>query len=469
MTDAQAKGRGHVRMIKHWRILPALVATIFVLGLAYGSYQSLTTTQVVQIVSGVPGGGYFELGQKLEQILYADFEPQSLERPIIFHHMDSRGPQENLRLLAHREAQLGLALEGLSVNPKASGNADLRGLIKVSSSNLHIIVGRQLGQQLGKPITKFSDLVENVRQRLGRPLRVYIGSPQGSTYTVMNYILTYYKTSTGADLGWEVIEQSSDNEAAEALLQNRVDVVCLLVATGSPAVVSLSQHGVLVPLSDGVIEAIHMLHPALLRQTIAAGVYNKDFPQAAIATLGAEDILVANEEVSNRLAYRIVRTLALHWPELQTGVLLPEDFAKAQLSQNDYFPLHPGAVAYYKGENVPLWPWFEDQIAVLIEHRDLALTVLGGVPTVYGVFYAWYQRRRVGYLMSEIATLRKQGAIDQASIENVRMHAITLVAQGKLDRDSYTSLTEFINAEVQDASMKAARSAKNITPSPPLP
>jgi TRAP-type uncharacterized transport system substrate-binding protein len=93
--------------------------------------------------------------------------------------------------------------------------------------------------------------------------------------------------------------------------------------------------------------------------TIPAGVYNKDFPRAAVLTLGADDILIANGEVTNRLAYRIVRTIAIHWQELQSGTLLPENFVKAQLHENDYYPLHPGAVVYYKGEEVPLWPWFE--------------------------------------------------------------------------------------------------------------
>ncbi|HEY6085307.1 MAG TPA: hypothetical protein VIU63_07905 [Nitrospira sp.] len=34
----------------------------------------------------------------------------------------------------------------------------------------------------------------------------------------------------------------------------------------------------------------------------------------------------------------IIRTLALHWPELERGVFLPQDFAQAQLKENDYFP-----------------------------------------------------------------------------------------------------------------------------------
>jgi hypothetical protein len=322
---------------------------------------------------------------------------------------------------------------------------------------LHLIAGPHLSQAIGRPITKLSDLVESVPAKLNRRLRVFMGSAHGSTHAVMSHILTYYKTTTGADLGWELVTERSYAEAVQDFLASRIDLMCLLVATGSPTVVQMSQHGILLTLPDAMIDAVHMLHPALTAQTIPAGVYNKDFPKAPVATLGAEDILVANAEVSNRLAYRIVRTLAIHWPELQTGVLLPEDFAQAQLKQNDYFPLHPGAVAFYKGEKVPLWPWFENKLTVLMEHREVALSVLGGIPTLYTLLYAWYQRRRVTQVMGQIAALRRQGTVDHAAIENVRMHALTLMAQGKLSRESYTSLNEFIEAQLKHVSTSPSR------------
>jgi TRAP-type uncharacterized transport system substrate-binding protein len=449
------------------KYLPVAAAGVLGLVLAAGFYRSLTTTQTLYIASGKPGGGYYELGQKLEQILRADFEQQALEAPIAFDHLDSRGPQENLTLLAHRQAQLGLVLEGLSVRPKEAGSADIRGLIKLSTSNLHVIAGVHLSQAIGKPLTKFAEVVETVPAKLNRRLRVFMGSSHGSTHAVMTHILTYYKTTTGADLGWEVVTERSYAEAVQDFLASRIDLMCLLVATGSPTVVEMSQHGVLLTLPDAMIDAVHMLHPALTAQTIPAGVYNKDFPKAAVATLGAEDILVANAEVSNRLAYRIVRTLAIHWPELQTGVLLPEDFAQAQLKENDYFPLHPGAVAFYKGQNVPLWPWFENKLTALIEHREIALSVLGGIPTVYTLLYAWYQRRRVTQLMGRIAALRRQGTADSAAIENIRMHALTLMAQGKLSRESYTSLNEFIEAQLKQPSARPSIPVSEEQPAHP--
>ncbi len=434
-----------------WRIVPAVIASILALVLAYEIYESLNVTQTFYIASGAPGGGYYELGDKLRQVLNADLGRQRFEAPLVFQSSDSGGPRENLNLLAERRAQLGLALEGLSVKPKEAGDADIRGLMKLSTSNLHIVVAKRLDRQLGKTVTKFTDLLDMAPSKLGRPLRIYLGSPHGSTHSVMNLILNYYKVSTDKGLRWDVIEQGTYADAAHGLLDGTLDVVCLLVAVGSPAIVAMSHDGSLIPVVGTLVDAIHTLNPALLAGTIPSGVYNKDFPQTEITTLAAEDILVANAQISNRLAYRIVRTVALHWPELQAGMLLPEDFAKAQLSQNDYFPLHPGAVAYYKGESVPLWPWFEDKVRLAIDHRDIVLSIVGGIPTVYTLFYAWSQRRRVAQLMSQVDAMRRQGAIDRATIENIRMRAITLVAQGKLSRESYATLNEFIEAQARSA------------------
>jgi uncharacterized protein len=447
-----------------WSIVPGVVAVGVALVLLYGAYVSLTSTQVVKISTGPAGGGYYEIGQKLEQVLSTDLGEQRLEAPVVFQRLESDGAQENLEHLASRRSQLGLALEGLSVKPKVPGAADIRGLVKLSQSVLHIIVGQQVSRTVGKRFPHFSDLLEDLRPKLGHPLRVYVGSEHSATHTVLDLVLEYYKASKATRRLWEFVEHGSYAEAATKLAQGHIDVVCLLVAIGSPAMVTMSQHGDLVPLTDAVVDAIHTLRPALSPAAIPAGVYNKDFPRTAVLTLGADDILLANGEVSNRLAYRIVRTIAIHWQELQSGMLLPEDFAKAQLPENKYYPLHPGAVVYYKGEEVPLWPWFENKVRVAIEHRDIVLSVVGGIPTIYALLYAWYQRRRVNRLMSQIAWMKTRGTIDRATIEGIRMHALTLLAQGKLSRDSYASLNEYIEAYLK----QATRETEVESSSPPL-
>ena len=127
----------------------------------------------------------------MEQVLNGDLHEQRWEAPVVFHHVDSHGPQENLQQLADRQAQLGLALEGLSVKPKAAGSADIRGLVNLSKSTLHIVVSQQARRQLGKRVLQFPDLLKDLRPKLGRPLRVYVGSPHSATRTAVELILCH--------------------------------------------------------------------------------------------------------------------------------------------------------------------------------------------------------------------------------------------------------------------------------------
>ncbi|HZS12631.1 MAG TPA: TAXI family TRAP transporter solute-binding subunit [Nitrospirales bacterium] len=444
--------------MSRWRLAPLIVVSVILVIFAYGVYRSLTGTQVIRIASGTPGGGFYEVGQRLEQVLNNDLHEQQYEAPVVFTRDETHGPRENLEHLAERKAQLGLVTEGLTVRPKEPGGADIRGLVKLSSAMLHVVVSDRVSRQVRKPVTQFTDVIR-LASALGRPLRIYTGSPRSGTHAVVELLLTYYKIVNRQDLKWEIIERGSAADTAMKFVDGEIDVVCLLVSIDAPAVVTMSHHGQLVSLDPAAIDAIHTLRPALIAATIPAGVYNRDFPKTPITTLGANTILVANAEISNRLAYRIVRAIGIHWQELQSGMLLPEDFRKAQVKESDYFSLHPGAVAYYKGDNLPLWPWFEDKVRLMVEHRDVVLSIGGGIPTLYALLYAWYQRRRVRQLMNQIAALKEQGTIERSTIENIRMHALTLLAQGKLNRDSYATLNEFIDANLQRAALQASQRA----------
>ena len=70
--------------------------------------------------SGTPGGGFHELGEKLLQVLNTDLDEQRLEAPVAFQKVESRGPRQNLQHLADRKAQLGIAVEGLTVKTATS-------------------------------------------------------------------------------------------------------------------------------------------------------------------------------------------------------------------------------------------------------------------------------------------------------------------------------------------------------------
>jgi TRAP-type uncharacterized transport system substrate-binding protein len=105
---------------QRWRLVPALAATALALAIVYGIYHGLTAKQIIGVASGTPGGGFHELGEKLLQVLNTDLDEQRLEAPVAFQKVESRGPRQNLQHLADRKAQLGIAVEGLTVKTATS-------------------------------------------------------------------------------------------------------------------------------------------------------------------------------------------------------------------------------------------------------------------------------------------------------------------------------------------------------------
>ena len=90
-----------------------------------------------------------------------------MEAPVVFQKVESRGLRQNLQHLADRKAQLGIAVEGLTVKPNGTGGADIRGLVKLSDSLLHIVINPHLSRTVGRPIAQFTDLLAMKRSKGG--------------------------------------------------------------------------------------------------------------------------------------------------------------------------------------------------------------------------------------------------------------------------------------------------------------
>jgi hypothetical protein len=121
------------------------------------------------------------------------------------------------------------------------------------------------------------------------------------------------------------------------------------------------------------------------------------------------------------------------------------DFAKAQLSQNDYYPPHPGAVSYYKGDNVPLWPWFDDSdrpsrggLVHRGRHPDGIHVIVCLVPTTTSDSFNGPNCR--------VENTGSNGSRDDREYPHARADP---GCEGKLNRDSYASLNDFIEAHLQ--------------------
>ncbi len=101
------------------------------------------------------------------------------------------------------------------------------------------------------------------------------------------------------------------------------------------------------PVDKPHMDKILKKEPGLMPTVIPAGAYKgvtKDVP-----TVGTVTCIVIDKNVSDELAYSIVKTLYANWPELAKVKKKAIEASKPQnAAMGARIPIHPGALKYYK-------------------------------------------------------------------------------------------------------------------------
>jgi len=411
---------------------------------------------------GSRGGDYFVLGQQLLDVLQSDFEGDRTDKRVRFQCLDdispSRGTVENLKRIVQGKVQVALAMEGFcsDTDGKSSQEAlnacrkdglglEVRGLAQLSDSTLHIVLSQHMQQNLNRRLESLSDIIDEPALRRDGPLKVYVGAEGSGTLQAVHWLLRHYRVDPLKEGHWSVVPAGSYDEAAEQFTAGKIDLAFFFVRVGAKAIEKVATQGTLLSLR-GLVEGITTRHPFLKPTIIPPGTYNEAFPRHKIETLTADNILIVSSDLDKRVAYRIVRSIASHWHDLNPGVHFTEDFNKTQLAANDYYSLHPGALAYYKGENIPLWPWFNKIWNFFVKHRDVftsVTSVIGIMGSGWPFVYRWFARRRVRNLLRQASRIATSDGLDEKARVTIRIKATQLLAEGKIDHDGYEVVTTF--------------------------
>lgn len=126
---------------------------------------------------------------------------------------------------------------------------------------------------------------------------------------------------------------------------------CYMAVTSCPqsTIIDLNfRPGVrMLPVDKEHMDKIQKMEPGLMPAVIPAGAYKsvtKDIP-----TVGTVTCIVINKNVSDELAYKIVKTLYANWPALAQVKKKAIDASKPQnAAMGTRIPIHPGALKYYK-------------------------------------------------------------------------------------------------------------------------
>jgi TRAP transporter TAXI family solute receptor len=101
------------------------------------------------------------------------------------------------------------------------------------------------------------------------------------------------------------------------------------------------------PVDQAHMDKILEMEPGLMATVVPKGAYKG--LEADVPAVGTVTAIVIHKDVSDGLAYNIVKTLYANWPELaKVKKKAIEDSKPDQALQGARIPVHPGAMRYYK-------------------------------------------------------------------------------------------------------------------------
>jgi len=419
------------------------------------------------ISSGEPGGTYYEMGAALDDILEEAYPGFPQGRNVDFTNMPSHGAVENVTRIATGAAHLGLAEEGIEMGRRLGHNQlgtdrrattaeqhQIRTLLQLFNSPLKIIARRDISSKEAKGTIKLANLgdlrtlIEMRRAHHEPPLKIFIGAEGSGTRKMSHLVLSHYGYNAYPDsagtLSTDFIVVGSDwtfERAKKALESNEVDVAFFLTAFGSSAVRDLAKTGRFVLLGIDRAEGIHRSHPFMDVVQIPASSYPAavKFPESEIQTLAVGEVLIGSSALSDQEAYRIVQTMFNHSHDLGSTFPFLVPFSKAdQLAERFYYPPHPGATAFFLGHYEP-----QGFVDFLQRYRDAMLGIFSLGGTAWAVFHFWVGRWRSRPLVHRLRETLKSDEIFE-----VEREATHLYATGKINKETYEAVKEFVRVRL---------------------
>jgi TRAP transporter TAXI family solute receptor len=143
------------------------------------------------------------------------------------------------------------------------------------------------------------------------------------------------------------IIQVPEDQAAQALVEGRVEVVLLAGPVPSPALQqAAAQRPVrLISINEGWQDLIRRQYPSLIDFVVPAGTYPGQDENAS--TVGARTILATRLDADEGLIADLAQALVDGFAEIADNSPIARDFAPEDLTHSVRTPFHPGAVQGY--------------------------------------------------------------------------------------------------------------------------
>lgn len=243
---------------------------------------------------------------------------------------------ENIRAISKKQDGIALSMPDTAFQAYKGQEAfankpvkELRGLMSTYPIDI------QFFALAGKGIEKITDL---------KGKKVAVGAPGSGTEAMARYILKVY------GLTYDDIDEQflSATETTEALQDGNIDVGIVTLGTPAPALIDLATQREIrfIDIDPVTAEKINKEFPAYFPTVIPAGTYkNQTQPHHTLSWMG---IFVVHQDMSDQLAYDIVKAVFDHKEDLyaihaQFKGITPENAVKGMP-----VPFHPGAEKYFR-------------------------------------------------------------------------------------------------------------------------
>jgi TRAP transporter TAXI family solute receptor len=312
----------------------ALLAGLVFLGLSLGAMA-----QNISIATGGTGGVYYPMGGGLASVL-SKYVPGMQATAEV-----TGGSVDNLKLIGSGKPYVGFsmtdaALDAAKGEDKFKGNkVPVKTLMVLYPNRMHVVSVE------GKGINKFADL---------KGKRVSTGSPGSATEVMAFRVIEAANMDKDKDLKRERLGVA---ESVNALKDGKIDAFFWVGGLPTAAVTDLANTpGTKIKMIDhaDLVPAMNKKYGNLyVEDSIPKAVYkgmDADNKQATVM-----NILVAHENMDEKTAYNIVKTIFDRKADMVAVHKEAENFKlENQKTAASPIPFHPGAVKYFAEKGVKL-------------------------------------------------------------------------------------------------------------------
>jgi TRAP transporter TAXI family solute receptor len=298
----------------------ALLIILLIPGSGFAARKQMT------IGTASMGGAYYPVGTGVASLI-SKYVPEVDIRVEV-----TGGAVENPRLVGKGQTDIGITNSStgyfaIKAMKPYTEPLPIRAIASMYPSTFHMVTKKD------SPINTLADIK-------GRP--VAVGPAGGGTISLLNNLLTVYGM-TAKDFKPSYI---SYNDGSMALQDGNVDASILLAGAPTAAVKELMVRTPIrfIRMDEPIVQKFIEKYPYYVRVVIPKNTYNTD---ENVLTVGAGNLLIVNEAMSDELAYKITAALYDHVDEFQKVHPSTKEVSLESAPQAG-IPLHPGAERYYR-------------------------------------------------------------------------------------------------------------------------